>query len=62
MIYPCHASILSQFTLLQNPRRFDPDNEGFVSLDELKFVMSNLPVRVSEEEVEEMVRAVDVGR
>jgi len=43
-------------------RRFDPDNDGFVSLDELKFVMSNLPVRVSEEEVEEMVRAVDVGR
>ncbi len=40
-------------------RRFDPDNEGVVRADELRFVMSNLPVKLSRAEVEEIVAAAD---
>ncbi len=39
--------------------RFDPEAEGFVTVEELKFVMSNLPVRLAKDEIEELVQAAD---
>ena len=39
--------------------RFDPDSEGFVSLEELRFVLTNLPVKVSHNELEELMEAAD---
>ena len=42
-------------------QRFDPDNDGFVSLEELKFVLSNLPVRVTDEEMHEITQAIGAG-
>lgn len=40
--------------------RFDPDSEGFVSLEELRFVLTNLPVKISLDEIEEMMEAADL--
>jgi len=40
-------------------RRFDPESEGFVSTEELEFVLSNLPVKVPKPEIEEMLAAAD---
>ena len=42
-----------------NVIRFDPDCEGFVSLEELRFVLANLPVKISHKELEEMMEAAD---
>jgi calmodulin len=42
-------------------RRFDPDNEGAVKIDELRFIMRNLPVKLTPEEIEEIVTAADVN-
>ena len=39
--------------------RFDTDSSGKVSVDEMKFIMKNLPVKVSEEDVEAMIKEVD---
>ena len=40
--------------------RFDCDSEGVISVDELKFILSSLPVRVSNQEIEEMIKAGDL--
>ncbi|XP_040580068.1 neo-calmodulin [Lepeophtheirus salmonis] len=40
-------------------RRFDQDSEGNVDLEDLRFVLSNLPVRLSNAEIEEMVKSAD---
>ena len=40
--------------------RFDCDSEGMICVEELKFIMSNLPVKVSSQEIEEMVSAADL--
>ena len=42
--------------------RFDPDNEGSISTQELRYVLSNLPVKVSEEELNAMLEAGDVNK
>ena len=39
--------------------RFDPDNEGIVRTDEIRFVMNNLPVRLPKSEIEEMIKTAD---
>ncbi len=39
--------------------RFDPCNEGAIRVSELRFVMRNLPERLSEEELEELMAAAD---
>ncbi len=31
-----------------SPYRFDPENEGAIRTDELRFVMSNLPVKLTD--------------
>jgi len=38
-------------------RRFDPENEGVVRTDELRFIMSNLPVKLTDEEVTSATRS-----
>ena len=40
--------------------RFDCDSEGVICVDELKFILSNLPVKVTNQEIEEMVSAGDL--
>lgn len=40
--------------------RFDCDSEGVICVDELKFILSNLPVKVSTQEIEEMIKAADI--
>ena len=50
---------LLTLTILSNAIRFDPDCEGFVSLEELRFVLANLPVKISHQELEEMMKAAD---
>ena len=42
--------------------RFDPDNEGSINIQELRYIMSNLPIKVSEEEVEAILEAGDVNK
>ena len=39
--------------------RFDPESEGFVSTEELEFVLTNLPVKIPKPEIEEMIKAAD---
>ena len=39
--------------------RFDVEREGKIDVSEMKFVLKNLPVKLSDDEVEEMVSAVD---
>ena len=39
--------------------RFDPESEGFVSTEELQFVLANLPVKIPKPELEEMIAAAD---
>ena len=41
-------------------RVFDKDNNGFISAAELRHVMTNLGEKLSDEEVEEMIREADV--
>ncbi|XP_059090231.1 neo-calmodulin-like isoform X1 [Tigriopus californicus] len=43
-------------------RRFDPDNEGVIRVEELRFVLSNLPVKLSKAEIEEMILAANPHR
>lgn len=43
-------------------RRFDPDNEGSIGIQELRYILSNLPVKVSEEEVNAMLEAGDANK
>ena len=42
--------------------RFDPDNEGSINIQELRYIMSNLPIKVSEEEIEEILEAGDANK
>ena len=42
--------------------RFDPDNEGSINIQELRYIMSNLPIKVSEEEIEAILEAGDVNK
>ena len=39
--------------------RFDVEGEGKIDVSEMKFVLKNLPVKLSDDEVEEMLTAVD---
>jgi len=42
-------------------RRFDAENEGYVRLDEIKFVLSNLPVKLSVGEIDEIIDAIQAS-
>lgn len=39
---------------------FDKDGNGYISASELRYVMTNLGERLSEEEVEEMIQEADI--
>ena len=39
--------------------RFDVESKGEIDVEEMKFVLKNLPVKVTEDEVEAIIRAVD---
>lgn len=39
---------------------FDKDNNGYISADELRHVMTNLGEKLTDEEVEEMIKEADV--
>ena len=39
--------------------RFDVEGEGKIEVSELRFVLKNLPVKLTDGEVEEMLAAVD---
>ncbi len=41
-------------------RVFDRDNNGFISASELRHVMTNLGEKLTDEEVDEMVREADI--
>ena len=41
-------------------RVFDRDGNGFISADELRYVMTNLGEKLSDEEVMEMIREADI--
>lgn len=40
-------------------RRFDAENDGAVSVEEMRFIMSSLPVDMDAHELDEMMRAAD---
>ena len=42
--------------------RFDPEGSGSIPAEEIRFIMKNLPVPVTDEEVDQMIRAVDKNR
>ena len=39
--------------------RFDTERRGVIPVEEIRFVMKNLPVKVPEEDIDAMIRAVD---
>ena len=39
--------------------RFDTERKGVITVEEIRFVMKNLPVKVPEEDIDAMIRAVD---
>ena len=39
--------------------RFDVEREGKIEVSEMRFVLKNLPVKVTDDEVEEILTAVD---
>ena len=41
-------------------RVFDKDGNGFISTSELRLVMSNLGEKLTDEEVDEMIREADI--
>ena len=40
-------------------RRFDAENEGCVSVEEMRFILSSLPVDMDEHELDEMMMVAD---
>ena len=45
--------------IVSSHRRFDPENDGAVSVEEMRFIMSSLPVEMDAHELDEMMRAAD---
>ena len=45
--------------LLEAFRVFDQDGDGFISAEELKFLMCNLGEKLTQEEVNEMIAEAD---
>ena len=40
-------------------RRFDAENEGAVSVEEMRFIMGSIPVEMDARELEEMLETAD---
>ena len=41
------------------PFRFDIEKTGKIPVGEIKFILKNLPVKVSEEDIDTMIKEVD---
>ena len=54
----CKMVLISEF-LNAIMFRFDVESKGEIDVEEMKFVLKNLPVKVTEDEVEAIIRAVD---
>lgn len=54
----CKMVLISEF-LITRISRFDVESKGQIDVEEMKFVLKNLPVKVTEDEVEAIIRAVD---
>lgn len=51
LLVPCHADIPLQV--------FDRDNNGFISAAELRHVMTSIGEKLTDDEVDEMIREAD---
>ena len=51
--------VMNLYFTYSDPVRFDVESKGMIDVEEMKFVLKNLPVKVTEDEVEEIIRAVD---
>ena len=56
--HQCKMVLISEF-LNAIIYRFDVESKGEIDVEEMKFVLKNLPVKVTEDEVEAIIRAVD---
>ena len=50
------------FKKLLSVFRFDPEGSGSICAEEIRFIMKSLPLEVSDEEVDKMIRAVDKNK
>ena len=56
--HQCKMVLISEF-LNAIIYRFDVESKGEIDVEEMKFVLKNLPVKVTEDEVEAIIRALD---
>ena len=62
IILDAHDNQIYSNFILTNLYRFDPDNEGSITVQELRYVLSNLPVKVTEEELNDILEAGDTNK
>ena len=62
MLLDAHDNQIYSIFILITLYRFDPDNEGSITVQELRYVLSNLPVKVTEEELNDILEAGDTNK
>ena len=40
---------------------FDQDRDGFINVDDLREIMTNLGEKITDEDLDEMIREADIG-
>ena len=58
--YPLRFFRLRQEEILEAFKVFDKDGNGFISAAELRHIMTNLGEKLTDEEVDEMIREADI--
>merc|ERR1711933_625937 len=56
----CHQDTDTEEELIEAFKVFDRDGNGFISAAEVRHVMTNLGEKLTDEEVDEMIREADV--